>query len=100
MALIKSFAGCYRMANHLVDEGAKGIGAAALKRGYTGVVNDRLERRPLDASTLRQPLKSETTALGAGQAKLWPWRQFGAKGSARCGAGVKTECRTSVGCTI
>ena len=70
MALFKSLAGCYRMANHLVDEGAKGFGAAALKRGYTGVVNDRLERRPLDASTLRQPLKSETTALGAGQAKL------------------------------
>ena len=36
MVLIKSFAGCYRMANHLVDEGAKGFGAAALKRGYTG----------------------------------------------------------------
>ena len=99
MALFKSLAGCYRMANHLVDEGAKGFGAAALKRGYTGVVNDRLERRPLDASTLRQPLKSETTALGAGQAKL-TWRQFYPKRSTRCGAGVKTECRTSVGCTI
>ena len=99
MALIKSFAGYYRMANHLVDEGAKGFGAAALKRGYTGVVNDRLERRPLDASTLRQPLKSETTALGAGQAKL-TWRQFDPKRSARCGAGVITECRASVGCTI
>ena len=99
MALIKSFAGYYRMANHLVDEGAKGFGAAALKRGYTGVVNDRLERRPLDARTLRQPLKSETTALGAGQAKL-TWRQFDPKRSARCGAGVITECRASVGCTI